>query len=318
MSDMSDLILHQYADSPFSEKIRALFGFKELAYLSVDIPAIMPKPDVTALTGGYRRTPIVQCGADIYCDTALIAELIEARKPNPSVFNTGKAGLEIAAARWVDTEFFRICVGLVFQPKALAANPRFKDTGAAEAFIKDRAAFTAGSAGLAVPLARAEAGFRTHLGALESTLSEHAFLGGDSPNITDFSNWHLCWFIYRQPALRYYFESFPKVLAWGDRMRVFSEAPMATTLSSSDAIARAASCEPRPIENPLIDPLVEFEPGTVVKVLPTDYGFQPVIGALLVVDDRHIVVARDDDRAGRVHVHFPRHGFDVSLAGDDQ
>lgn len=315
---MSDLILHQYADSPFSEKIRALFGFKELAYQSVDIPAIMPKPDVTALTGGYRRTPIVQCGADIYCDTALIAELIEARKPNPSVFSASQAALEIAAARWVDNEFFRICVGLVFQPKALAANPRFKDSAAAEAFVKDRAAFTAGTSGLAVPLDRAEAGFRRHLAALEATLSEQAFLGGDSPNIADFSNWHLCWFIDRQPVLRYYFEPFPSVLAWCSRMRVFSDAPLATTLSSSDAIARAASSEPCPLENPHIDPLLKLAPGTIVNVMPTDYGFQPVTGTLLTADDKHIIVARDDDRAGRVHVHFPRYGFEVSPAGDDQ
>ena len=71
---MADLILHQYATSPFSEKIRLLMGAKGLAWQAVEIPPIMPKPDVVALTGGYRRTPILQVGADIYCDTALICE----------------------------------------------------------------------------------------------------------------------------------------------------------------------------------------------------------------------------------------------------
>ena len=70
---MNDLILHHYTTSPFSEKIRLILGFKQLAWKSVLIPSIMPKPDVVALTGGYRKTPFLQVGADIYCDTALIA-----------------------------------------------------------------------------------------------------------------------------------------------------------------------------------------------------------------------------------------------------
>ena len=69
---MSELILHQYAGSPFSEKVRALLGYKQVSYRMVDIPMIMPRPYVIPLTGGYRKTPVLQIGADIYCDTALI------------------------------------------------------------------------------------------------------------------------------------------------------------------------------------------------------------------------------------------------------
>ena len=29
----------------------------------------MPKPNLTALTGGYRKTPVLQIGADIYCNS---------------------------------------------------------------------------------------------------------------------------------------------------------------------------------------------------------------------------------------------------------
>ena len=49
---MSDLILHHYPNSPFAEKIRLILGSKKLAWRSVHIPMIMPKPDVIALTGG--------------------------------------------------------------------------------------------------------------------------------------------------------------------------------------------------------------------------------------------------------------------------
>jgi glutathione S-transferase len=77
---MSELILHHYAMSPFAEKTRLILGYKQLVWRSVLIPPVMPKPDVIALTGGYRKTPALQIGADIYCDTALIARVLEARQ----------------------------------------------------------------------------------------------------------------------------------------------------------------------------------------------------------------------------------------------
>ena len=54
---MADLILHHYPTSPFAEKIRLVLGYKNLDWKSVIIPMIMPKPDVVALTGGYRKPP---------------------------------------------------------------------------------------------------------------------------------------------------------------------------------------------------------------------------------------------------------------------
>ena len=88
---MSELILHHYPTSPFAEKARLLLGFKDLAWRSVQIPPVMPKPDLTALTGGYRKTPVLQIGADIYCDTALIARRLEAYQPQPALLPGARA-----------------------------------------------------------------------------------------------------------------------------------------------------------------------------------------------------------------------------------
>ena len=95
---MHDLILHHYAGSPFSEKMRLVLGFKGLAWKSVTVPVVLPKPDVIALTGGYRRTPLLQIGADIYCDTPLICDVLEHRQPSPSLYPPGSTG----AVRIVD------------------------------------------------------------------------------------------------------------------------------------------------------------------------------------------------------------------------
>jgi hypothetical protein len=66
------LILHHFEASPFSEKIRLALGFKKLGWNSVVTSRIMPRPDLMPMTGGYRRTPTMQIGADIYCDTQII------------------------------------------------------------------------------------------------------------------------------------------------------------------------------------------------------------------------------------------------------
>ncbi len=63
------IILHHYPQSPVSEKIRVILGLKQLAWRSVEIPRLPPKPDVVELTGGYRMTPLMQIGAHIYCDS---------------------------------------------------------------------------------------------------------------------------------------------------------------------------------------------------------------------------------------------------------
>ena len=80
---MPELVLHHYPTSPFSEKVRLVLGFKRLAWRSVIVPSLLPKPDVMALTGGYRRTPFLQIGADIYCDSALMCRVIDALHLNP-------------------------------------------------------------------------------------------------------------------------------------------------------------------------------------------------------------------------------------------
>ena len=89
---MTELILHHYAISVFSERVRLALGLKRLSWRSVSIPHMMPKPDLMPLTGGYRRTPVLQIGADIYCDTLLILRKIEALYPEPTLYPGGIRG----------------------------------------------------------------------------------------------------------------------------------------------------------------------------------------------------------------------------------
>jgi glutathione S-transferase len=103
---MPELILHHFDPSPFAEKIRLVFGLKGLAWRSVDIPMVPPKPDLTALTGGYRRTPVLQVGADVFCDTRTILRELDRRVPSPPLIRAETAGVSVAFESWAERDLF--------------------------------------------------------------------------------------------------------------------------------------------------------------------------------------------------------------------
>ena len=166
-----DFVLHHYDGSPFSEKLRLILGFKGLAWATVKVPVIMPKPDVTALTGGYRKTPIAQVGADVYCDTALIARVIDRLAPTPPLYPAG-APLAPLLAQWADSTLFWTVIPYTMQPAGLSAIFAGVAPEVVKAFAADRAPFTAGlrrqtPADAAANLAR-------HLAALGSSATTRA------------------------------------------------------------------------------------------------------------------------------------------------
>jgi glutathione S-transferase len=127
---MPEIIFHQYAMSPFSEKIRKIFALKNVEYREVDQPAWMPKPHLTPMTGGYRRIPVLQIGADIYCDSALIARTIEKHHPSPSIHPGGNIVAAEGAAMWADKTLFFSTVPLVKHEHVLG-----KDFSVADAAV---------------------------------------------------------------------------------------------------------------------------------------------------------------------------------------
>lgn len=305
---MSELILHQYAESTFSEKVRALLGYKGASYRSVDTSIMMPRPDLIPLTGGYRRIPVLQMGADIFCDTAIMCRVIDAIYPDNPIYPEANIATVEGFAYWTDTFFFKVCVAVAFQPNALASEPLFADEAGAAEFFADRAKLTEGSSELAMSFEVAEPYFLSHLSGLDEQLSHADFLFGGSPTIADFSTYHLMWFIRQREVLLDYFTPFEALSAWYERIAAFGHGDV-TTITGSEALAVAAQETPdEMVDSVFID---EIEPGTEVSIMPIDYGFQPVKGELIVSGIDELAIVRDDDAAGRVVVHFPRMGFQI-------
>ncbi len=304
---MSSIILHHYANSPFSEKVRLILGHKAIPWQSVLIPRIMPKPDVVALTGGYRRTPFMQIGADIYCDTALMCDELERRFPTPSLYPSGvPRGLVDTLAQWADTTlFWQGAIGYAFQPKSLPFIFAGAPPEAAKAFAVDRAAMRAGAPRIGA--AESAGALKVFLQRLDSVLETQPYLLSSTPSLADFSAYHPLWFVRRIEPIAAILATAKNVLPWMDRIAAIGHGS-ATKLLSTDAIALAANTPTHVADAPWHDEH-GIAAGTAVTITPLDYAFDAVAGELVMSTANQLAIKRTDDRAGEVIVHFPRVGY---------
>jgi glutathione S-transferase len=306
----AELILHHYPVSPFAEKIRAILGYKNLAWRSVEIPMVLPKPDVVALTGGYRRTPLLQVGADIYCDTALIARMLERIAPAPSIYPEGDTLAVQAAAFFADNVLFNIAVPIGFQPGGMIklflpdATPEFL-----KKFGEDRAAMRQGGTVRRGPLAECKANLAGALARIEAQL-RGPFLFGATPCVADFSLYHVLWSVWKPPIARPALDPFPRTVALIERIAAFGQG-RPSPLTSEDALAVSKKSAPATIKNPQAVETDGIPLGGMAEVMAVDSALDPVRGELLHCSTDEIALRRTDPRAGTVVVHFPRFGYQI-------
>jgi glutathione S-transferase len=314
---VNDLILHHYPISSFSEKIRLILGYKQLAWQSVMIPSIQPKPDVTALTGGYRKTPFLQVGADIYCDTALICDVLEHVQPEPTLYPLHLKGVSRVFAQWADSTLFWAAMAYNFGPQGAAQMFASTPPEAARAFGEDRKAMSAGMTRLRP--GDAASAYRSYLRRIAHMVEEHDFLFGAAPCVADFAACHPLWFTRtRVPVVAAILDATPAVGEWLDRMDALGHG-RPNKLSAADAIEVARAAEPLPAgANLLVDSAFQDDHGiplgSAVTVAAESFGTETTEGELIAATRTHYSLRRVDPRAGTVHVHFPRIGFVLKKA----
>ena len=305
---MTDIILHHYDISPYSEKVRIGFGLKGLAWGSVGVPVIMPKPNLTALTGGYRKPPVLQIGADIYCDSQLIMRELERRHPTPSFYPDGRGAAD-ALAWWAEKTTFSPAAGIFFAKKPDALP---------EGFLEDRAKFSGRNIDPAAMMAAVPNlldQLRAHFDWLDQMLADgRSFLQGPAAGLADLAAYHPVWFLRQNfgstaPPL----DGFPRLLTWAERIGAIGHGSR-NQMNAQQAldVARDATSIARATVDPG-DPIGR-KPGQTVTVTPDDTGRDPVVGELVASDVHEIVIRRSDREVGEVCVHFPRAGFVVASA----
>jgi glutathione S-transferase len=304
---MADLILHHYPNSPFSEKVRVAFGIKQLTWKSVAIPNIMPKPDLMPLTGGYRKTPVLQIGADIYCDTQLIMLELERRLPSPAFLPKGREGEARAITMWADRLIFSPAVGVVMSQVADKFGEDFK---------KDRSEFSGRSFDparlkAALPIVRDQA--YALLSLAEQMLADgRKHVLGAEPTMADCALYNPVWFIHQHlgPTASP-LDRLPRIAAWSERVKALGNGRR-QDMKATDALDIAKAATPEPTRVDADDPS-GLKAGQKLNVTPDDTGRVPVSGTLVGLTPDRISLARTDERVGDVIVHFPRAGFFVSL-----
>ena len=303
---MSDIILHHYASSPFSEKVRLVLGYKQLAWKSVTVPAIMPKPDVQALTGGYRKTPFLQIGSDVYCDSALMCDVLEHLQPAPTLYPESHKGLARVLAQWADTTLFWAAMAYNLQPKG--AMTMFDSPETAKAFGADRGAMSVGMNRLRP--GDAAAAYKSYLRRLANMLNGNDFLMGSSPCVADFAAYHPLWFTRNcVPVMANILDATPAVLQWMDRMAALGHGSK-EKMTAAEAIAVCAASTGAAAQN---DQSFQDEHGIAlgsqVSIAAETFGPEATEGELVAATRTRYTLKRVDERAGTVHVHFPRIGY---------
>jgi len=299
------IILHQYELSPFSEKIRRILAYKELPWHAVRAPAIMPKPDLVALTGGYRRIPVLQVDNHVYCDTSLIARVLEALEPEPTLYPTPLAQ---AVAEWFDGPVFTAAAPFVGKPTRLDDAMRMLKPEELAGMVADRIAMRENSPRPPVGFRAAKAMLAIYLTRLDRAAAVSEFLLGDAPCIADFSAYHVVWFLDKiapEPLAKH-----AQLRAWMERIAAI-EGEEPTPMTAEEAIEVCRSGDPWEPEEPF-DEEPGFAQGETVTIRATDYGCDPIQGTLVQSLLGEVAIRREDPRAGTVYVHFPRVGYELT------
>ena len=184
-------IFHHYPQSPIAEKIRITFGIMGMEWQSVQIPRIPPKPLLMPLTGGYRRTPVLQLGADIFCDSQAIAWQLGLQNSNAPAYQLSNKSLELILGSFGEAILFSLSVRVVLTT-SMGKAP--------EEFIKDRGSLYFEPGWTVEEMKNSLPSILLQLQAAFDLINHHLlengpFINGDIPSYSDAVVQHCVWFL---------------------------------------------------------------------------------------------------------------------------
>ena len=292
-------ILYHYDLSPFSEKIRLMFGYTGLDWQSVAVSPMPPRPELDVLVGGYRKIPVMQMGADVYCDTRTIAAEVARLAGKPELALENCSAEAQAFAQEIEGQLFTALVvssggrlmGAVLRRTSLLTTLRF---------VKDRVGIAMKARTARIAPRQGKLLIQQHLAATEQQLTAD-FLFGQTPCAADFSAAFYFWFACEVIGYDWLAQA-PRLRGWYERMQAYGHGTP-ERLTADQALDQARSAEPAGIASGKLDTPV------AASVEPADYAREPTAGRLVAETETCWVLQREHPRVGTVHVHFPRGGY---------
>jgi len=313
MNATHEVILHHYSGSPYAEKIRLLLGYKKLPWRSLVIPEVPPRPSLQPIFGAFRRTPVLQLGADFFCDTRLITEVIERLAPNKPLSSKSNRILSTLICGWVEPRAFVMTGPVRFQSTA-DVDGVFDGAVSVTTFATDRTPFMSPAIQaerFAAMRPSSEDHLRAYLTAIEELLVDREYVGGERPCFADFSVYHLVWWLRAPPTRTELLQDLPHVRAWADRMAAIGHgSPQPIDAAEGLAVvhrAQANAAWQSPWKKQPDDRV-----GRQVAIVPDDYGRNAMSGTMIDSTEQHVTLQYPVDSLGVVRVHFPRLGYEIA------
>ena len=302
------LILHQYDISPFSQKAQKMMGLKELSWQSVEMPMIAPKPDVEALTGGYRGTPVLQIGRDVFIDNWMIARALDEFDASGPAINAQGGLREAALYAWGER---------LFTPLLHAALAAYQSEWDAD-FLADRKRVFPDvdfdTLDVSDPDRRSQV--RAYLGTVEAQLGlDQDFLGGAQADSCDIHVWGMVWMIHSAlPALMPIVETFPRLTDWYERVSALGTGDREDVkIDIAWQSLKDGPARPLP-DTPDQEPLAPWV-GEVVDIAAGSADRGSASGRLLAVDHEQVVLGVEPISGEAAQVWFPRFGYHLRQRG---
>lgn len=297
---MSELILHHYEMSPFSKKVISILAFKGLDWRAVAQPIVAPKPDLTPLTGGYRKIPVLQIGAHIYCDTKLIIREIESRFTETPLTPPELLGAAELLADWADTRLF-----------LNAATPSIYEISeiVPPEFLADRAAMQRPEViAAALPLEHVKAQFVLDLKMVARQLAVTPYMLGARFTLADAAVFHVLNFACNAASLKAEIDAHPAITKW---LKTIIDMGQGGRQDMDAAEALAIAKDTTPDYTPPADAITDaaLPVGQRIAIRPDDYGQEETVGEIVWVTGEALAVKREDAQVGEVLVHYPRLGY---------
>ncbi len=286
-------------------------GYLQLEWQSVVIEPIAPRPNLDLLTGGYRRTPVLQIDSNIYCDTTLIVRTLAEHAFDETLFAHGFVADRVS--EWADSQLIDVCRTLNMRPEAIADTIERISPGKASAFKKDRAELFKGSSKLKLSPEAALSSLTTYLSQMNTSI-ETPFLFGDEPCVADFSVYHCLWSLAQSPLNASLLYPYVNVCDWMERMHAIGHGVNEES-DEQEALDHAFDTFAElPYVTTLMLPGLQL--GDFVEVTPIDYGNVSVVGELLALSPEQIIIGRETDDTGGVICHFPIAGYEIHVIDD--
>jgi glutathione S-transferase len=306
---MSEFILHHYWPSPFAHKVRIALNMIGAPWTSVEIPRVPPKPLLMPMTAGYRRTPVMQIGADIHCDTQNIARALGEAGYEDKLFPGRSRGRVMALSNWIDAAIAELAIRIVITSSIGTAPPEF---------IRDRGDLYFGAgwteAALKADLPAVILQLSAQLDQVETALSGTDFLMGDDPSWGDVGLAFLAWFLRgRWDGGADLLAQFPAI----ERVEAALAANAAdheSEITAEEALAVARNATPASPTG-VHHPASELMAGQSVMIRPKGQSSDPdITGRLRYLDMTRVSIDHESDETGPVAVHLPVAGYRTTAA----